>query len=394
MTLPMSLAANHDDAGRSNGVLRGCREERGWSLNRAAFELHRMAQEAGIPMTASVESVRRALMRHEDGQSSPKRADDPYAQLYSLAYRRRPEELFGNLRPSISGDGTFLVHAHQFVPVFVGAAVDELASALSAVPVTVGWADAQRVELVLDEDGEPPVRGLLYLFSWGVAVWHMVTPHRADAIADVSVWRRESHRFVRQRLAAHLSRLLDHERACARYVLTAFWLVEPAWSGRDLHTALRLLTSPRALLGSGDGDHHHARQIEQRLFNDGFAPEDHVPIGVDGVSLGWASWAGVAYHPLAPAAALTEDDLASVELLAQGLWCLCEELEQQIRDGEDPKLPAGHDWRWLRGRRAAIVRGDANEPAQLRALRAAVVSSSELDQKLIETVQLLKEEAP
>ncbi|MGW4528339.1 hypothetical protein [Amycolatopsis sp. NPDC004378] len=394
MTSAMSLAANHDDGARSNEVLRACREERGWSLYRAAFELHRIAQEAELPMTATVESVRRALMRHEDGKSSPKRPDDPYAQLYSLAYRRRPEELFGNLRPPASKDGAFLVHAHQFVPVYVGAAVTELATTLSAAPVTVGWAQAQRVDLVLDDDGNPPVRGVLYLFTWGVAVWHVLTPHRAEMIADVSVWRRETHRSTRHRLAAYLAGLLDRGRMHARYVLTAFWLVEPAWTGRDLLTAMRLLTSPRALLGNADGDHHHARRIEQRLFSEGFAPEDHVPIGVDGVSLGWASWAGVAYHPVAPAAALTEDDLATVELLAQGLWCLCEELDQQVRDGEDPKLPADHDWRWLRGRRAAIVRGDANEPAQLRALRAAIVTTSELDQKLNETVQLLREETP
>lgn len=344
-------------------------------------------------MPTDVESVRRALIRHEDGESAPKRPDDPYARLYSLAYQRRPEELFGNLRAAASADGTFAVHAHQFVPLYVGTCIDELAAALGAGECTVGWAAARRVDLVLD-DGEQPVRGVLYLFTWGVVVLHVVTPHRPESIAELALWRRDTHRGTRLRLARHLASILDQGEASARYVLTAFWLVEPAWSGRDLHTAMRLLTSPRVLLGSGDGDLHHARQIEKRLFSEGFAPDEHVQLGIDGVSLGWASWAGVSYHPLAAPAALVEADLVTVELLAQGMWCLCDELDQQVRDGQDPVLPDGHDWRWLRGRKAAITRGEANEPAQLRALRAAVVETSELDHKLTETVQLLREEAP
>ncbi|MBE1580379.1 hypothetical protein H4W30_007460, partial [Amycolatopsis roodepoortensis] len=46
-----------------------------------------------------------------------------------------------------------------------------------------------------------------------------------------------------------------------------------------------------------------------------------------------------------------------------------------------------------RGRKVAITRGEANEPAQLRQLRSAIVETSELEQKLTETIQLLREEA-
>lgn len=342
----------------------------------------------------NVESVRRALIRHEDGDAAPRSADDLYAQVYSMLYRRKPEELFGNLRPVATTDGTFVVHAHQFVPLYLGTAVGQLVDRLGAAPCTVGWAEAHRAELVVDEDGSEPTRGVLYLFTWGVVVWHVITPHRPGSIAELALWRRDTHRSRRARLAEHLVGLIDGHAPVARYVLTAFWLTEPAWTGRDLTTAMRILTSPRALLGFGDGDIVHAQQVERRLLSEGFAPDDHVPVGVDGVSLGWACWAGVTYHPLTVPAALTESDLATVELLAQGLWCLCDELDQQIQNGDDPRLPEGHDWRWLRGRRAAITRGEANEPQQIRVLRSAVVATSELGDKLTETVHLLREEAP
>ncbi|GEM_PF-1249348 len=389
----MSLAASHDDRPGSNNVLRECRERRGWSRYRAARELHRIGLAADIPVPADVESVRRALIRHEDGESAPKSADDPYARLYALAYGRRPDELFGHLRPPASVDGTFAVHAHQFVPVYVGDQVDTLADALDANVCTVGWDSAHRASIQLDDDG-PPVAGNLYIFDWGVAVLHAVTAHRPASIAELAVWRRDTHRHTRRRLANHLASLLGQSELSARYVLTAFWLVEPAWSGSDLHTAMRLLTSPRVLLGSRNGDINHARQVEKRLFSEGFAPPEHVQIGIDGISLGWASWAGVSYHPIVPSAALAETDLVTVELLAQGLWCLCDQVDQQIRSGQPPALPAWYDWRWLRGRKIEITRGEANEPSQLHALRAGIVKTSELEHKLIETVDLLREEAP
>ncbi|MBE1580484.1 hypothetical protein, partial [Amycolatopsis roodepoortensis] len=345
VTSGMSLAAAREDQAGSNQALRACRDRLGWSLDRAARELHRIGLEAGIPVPTDAESVRRTLIRHEAGDSAPKRTDDPYARLYSLAYRRPAHELFGSLRPAVSLDGTFAVTAHQFVPVHVGPNVRQLVDELGAEECFVGWASAHRVELVLD--GDRPVRGDLYVFAWGVAVLHAKTSHRPESIAELAVWRRETHRSTRERLARHLASVLQHGEQPTRYVLTAFWLDEPAWSARDLHTAMRLMTSPRVLLGSGSADLHQARQIEKRLFSEGFAPDDHVPVGIDGVSLGWASWAGVSYHPLATTAALCETDLVTVELLAQGLWCLCDDLDQQVRAGKDPVLPEGHDWRWL-----------------------------------------------
>lgn len=228
-------------------------------------------QEAGIPIPTDVGNVRRTLLRHEAGMSSPKTADAPYARLYALAYGRPPEALLSNLRPASSGRA--LVVAHQFVPVYLGTEVEVLAQALGSTERRVGWAKTHHAELTLDDQ----TTGDLYLFSWGVAVFHRRTPLRPESVAELAVRRRDTHRDIRRRLAQHLAGLLDREELLARYVLTAFWLAEPAWAGRDLHTAMRLLTSPRALLGSDDAGLHHAEQIEKRLFNEGFAPDDLPP---------------------------------------------------------------------------------------------------------------------
>lgn len=385
----MSLAGRQANAGRSNMTLIRCRRQRSWSLDRAAFELHRIGLENGLPMPDDVASVRRTLLRHESGQSAPRRPDDVYARVYELAYHRRPEELFPQLRPATSTDGTFGVTAHQFVPAYVGDQIQTLNSAFTAQRVKVGWAECSHARVELPDDGEPE-HGVLYLFDWGVAILHLTVDLQPSSITELAVWRRDAHRRARQRLTKLLDTSLGKPVVCS-YVLSSFWLTKPAWTGEDLQTAMRLLCSPRTLLGTGELDLAHAEATEKRLFNEGFAPVDHVDIGTDGISLGWASWAGVAYHPLNARAALTEDDLISCELLVQGLWCLCDEVQRQVQDGQDPALPARFTWRWLRGQRGRITNAAPNEAHQHRLLRAGVLETSELPQKLADTVELLKE---
>ncbi|GAA2822645.1 helix-turn-helix transcriptional regulator [Saccharopolyspora taberi] len=343
-----------------------------------------------------IASVRRALLRHESGKSTPKRADDLYVQVYALAYAKQPDELFGHLRPVPSADGTFGVRSHKFIPAYLGEEIQALIEAVDAQPTTVGWAECHRAEIAIDPGpgADQGLRGVLYVFGWGVAVLHVIEPLRPASVAELALWRRRTHRSARKLLSAYLSALMDSE-VIAPYVLTCLWLHDSAWSGDDLHTAMRLLCMPRALLGVGEDEHDgglaHAEAIEKRLFRDGFAPADHVDCGVDGVSIGWASWSGVAYYPVNARAALTEEDLATCELLAQALWCLCNQVSEQVRAGVDPVLPAGHNWRWLRGRRAEITNAGATEPQQLRALRNAVLETSELSRMLGETVELLRE---
>jgi hypothetical protein len=384
----MSLAGRQANAGRSNRTLISCRDQLGWSIDRAAYELHRIGLENGLPMP-DVASVRRTLLRHEGGQSAPRRPDDVYGRVYELAYRRRPEDLFPQLRPATSNDGTFGVTAHQFAPAYIGDQVEALNSAFSAKRVQVGWAECWQARVELPNDEEPQ-QGTIYLFDWGVAILHVTLDLRPGSITELAVWRRNAHRSVRQRLGDLLRPLLGQPVDCS-YVLSSFWLTEPAWTGEDLQTAMRLLCSPRTLLGTGELDLAHAEATEKRLFSEGFAPVDHVDIGTDGISLGWASWAGVSYYPLNVRAALTEEDLISCELLVQGLWCLCDEVQRQVHDGRDPALPASCTWRWLRGQRGRITNAAPNEAHQHRLLRAGVLKTSELPQKLADTVELLKE---
>lgn len=377
----MSLATPGDFQARSNNPLRMCRESRGWSLDKAARELHKLGEEARIPDMPTVASIKRQLIRHESGTTEPRKANDLYVRLYEMGYDVTGAELFGALQPSLSADGRFAVRAHQFVPVFVGPHIKRLNSSFDAEPCDVGWSSARRADL--DIGG---VQGELYLFEWGVAVLHVVTEARYSTITDLAHWRRDTHRTTPSTLATHLSGLLEAE-VDAPYVLTALWLAESIWAGRDLDTAMRILCSPRALFGS---DSANAHSMEKRLFKQGFAPTDQVPFGVDGLSHGWASWPGVAYHPMSRSA-LSDEDLVTTELLAQGLWSYCHGLAELDKAGGEIAVIDGFGSRWLRGRRMAMMRAGPAEPQQLRALRAAIVHTSELDQQLDDTVDLLRE---
>jgi hypothetical protein len=72
------------------------------------------------------------------------------------------------------------------------------------------------------------------------------------------------------------------------------------------------------------------------------------PFGVQGVSIGYAGWSGVAYHPLARERALSVDELVACELTVQMLWCYCHHILGEIEDGRDPSMPDAYGWRFLR----------------------------------------------
>lgn len=339
-----------------------------------------------------VTAIARAAMRHERGVNLP-RPSDIYAQLYPRALGIAAEVLFPTAPPVPALPGEFSVTIHQFIPVLLGDHSDRLNSALGAEPTEIGWTQAHQARLTWPQ-ADAATRATVTVFGWGVAVAHLATELRFASISELAIWRRRSHRHTRWRVAEHLGNLVQRDLS-AEYVLTCLWLTEPMWDDADLHTAIHLLCSPRSLLGPGedelDDDLPHALTIEKTLFTDGYAPADHVDVGADGLSLGWASWAGVAYWPLNPRAALAESDLITCELIVQGLWALCDDISRQVHNGQDPILPAGYDWRWLRGCRARMTSPAPTEPNQVRRLRAGIVQTSDLAAKIGEAIELLKE---
>ncbi len=91
-----------------------------------------------------------------------------------------------------------------------------------------------------------------------------------------------------------------------------------------------------------------AEVAERSRLRDGCDHPDVTPFGVDGVSIGHASWSGVAYHALSPARALTMDELVSFETLVQALWCYTDAIFRAVQDGYDLQMPDSYSWRFLR----------------------------------------------
>jgi hypothetical protein len=179
-------------------------------------------------------------------------------------------------------------------------------------------------------------------------------------------------------------------------VLSAYWLSRPKWAGEQLDTAVRLLAMPSVLLDRDPCDNrtllHGAELVERTLLSDHNVDRtDLTPFGSRGVSIGYASWSGIAYHPVAPRRALTEDDLVACELLVQAIWCFTHETLRQVELGADPVVPASFGWRFLRGVRSRLTAPRPLETGQHASMRDAVLLTSRLSQQMDAAMDALRE---
>ncbi|MGH3775259.1 MAG: hypothetical protein ACRDRR_05905 [Pseudonocardiaceae bacterium] len=170
---------------------------------------------------------------------------------------------------------------------------------------------------------------------------------------------------------------------------------EHAWQGRDLLTALRLMCIPRVLVQRVDEIDESclapATLVERALLQDGFDHPELVDFSMKGISLGYASWSGVVYHPIARDRALHEDELVTCELSVQAVWAYCDHLRQQVENGDDPVVTAEFGWRFLRGVCSRLTTERSQETSQHRSMRDAVVQTSGLDRHLAQALEILRE---
>src|SRR5262249_34313285 len=152
---------------------------------------------------------------------------------------------------------------------------------------------------------------------------------------------------------------------------------------------------PRVLLERDDHRERpsraHAELVEQSLLRDGFDHPEIVDFGMKGISLAFASWSGVVYHPTAPARALTEDELVACELSLQAAWSYCNFIRAEVERGRDPVVPPEYGWRFVRGLRSRLTAERPQETSQHRSMREAVVETSGLSRHLTHAVETLRE---
>ncbi len=290
-----------------------------------------------------------------------------------------------------SDQGSFAVVSHKFIPAYLGAdAAHRLSKEPSFRRFPHDWLECH-VTTIDNEAG--PCR--LYVFACGVAVFHVCEQLEFSSVTSLAAWRWRSYRSALDWTSSRLADLLNPiggDGVKSEYVLSLYWLQRPAWDGPDLDTAMRLISVPSVLISQEPSDQvQETDAAEQSIFLDGLCHPDLVSFGVQGVSMGYASWSGVSYYPLAADRALSVEDLVSCELTVQALWCYCHRILAEVEDGRDPTVAAGYGWRFMRAAHSRLAAARAQETSQHRLMREAILSTSGLSQRLRAAQEVLRE---
>ncbi|GLZ15641.1 hypothetical protein Acsp04_58760 [Actinomadura sp. NBRC 104425] len=284
----------------------------------------------------------------------------------------------------------FKARSHKFITAYVGHDIaDQLANRERAKPTGGLWLDSQSARVAHSS-------GICTLHIWpfGVAIFHLVEEITMPNIASLALWRIRSYAenlaWASHRLGATLGKHIT-----ASYVLGAYWVTEPQWPDQHLDNALRIMCTPRILLqrepSNADQEQAQAEEAERRIFAAGHDGSGLTSFGLSGVSIGYASWSGVVYHPISPVQSLTEDDLVSCELASQAIWTYCDHINSQVESGHDPVVPDSHGWKFLRGTRSRLLNPRPQETGQHRAMRDAIVATSGLIGHLDHAISALRE---
>jgi len=385
----MDIRTSTDKRHVPNAVLIRLREEQGWGRPRLAKQFDLIGRRHGIP-TPEPAAMEKQIYRLETGRTL--RPTPMYAKLYCLTFDRTTLELFGDLEAGGPAGVTCVTRSHKFIPVFVGA---EAAAALGArggqwSHVEDQWTDCRRLTV---EHSTGSCQ--LYLWPFGVALFHLVEDLALESVAHLAVWRRITYEQNMRWAHDQLQKLVGSHVAGQPYVLSLYWVDEPAWQGNDLHTALRLMCIPRVLVPRADNIDESclasAALVERALLDNGFDHPELVDFGMKGISFGYASWSGVVYHPIARDRALREDELITCELSVQAAWAYCDHLRQQVENGDDPTVPSEFGWRFLRGIRSRLTTERSQETSQHRSMRDAVVETSGLGRHLAQAMEILRD---
>jgi hypothetical protein len=282
------------------------------------------------------------------------------------------------------------LRSHKFIAAFIGTdAAAQLAASEAALPA--GAFEGMPCHVLLVDHPEGECR--LYVWPFGVAVYHLAEELDLPDIATLAVWRYRSYEENLTWATEHLRDRTGKSGMTASYVLSLYWLHTPIWAGPVLDTALRVICAPRVLLDREVTDtcEATARQAERILLAEGFEHTEMRPFGLKGVSAGYASWSGVVYHPCDPARALAEEELVSCELATQALWAYCEHINGQVEHGQQPAVDDRYGWRFLRGARSRMANPRPQETGQHRSMRDAIVETSGLLGHLTQAIDALKE---
>jgi len=224
----------------------------------------------------------------------------------------------------------------------------------------------------------------LHAFPQGSVIIHLAEDLEVPGVADLAAWRVRTYAENLEWATGLLSEMTGTE-VTASYVLSAYWVERPIWAGRLLTSGMRLLCSPRVLLERDGG----SAEAERALLADGYEHAGMRSFGMGG-SAGYASWSGVSYYPANEG--LSAAELVDAEISLQSMWAYCEHVNTAAERGDDPAVPAGHGWRFLRAARSRLMSPRPQETGQHHVKRAAITETSGLPGILAQAAEALREE--
>lgn len=390
----MSIDVTCDDPAGAIAPAATLRRNRGWTQARLAQEFVLIGRRLGLSVP-SYQSLIKQISRLESGQTQV--PDALYQTLWTEALGVDAQLLFdqATARPA-TGSTTFALTSHKFIPAILStAAMAALGKELALLPAEGQWWEGcLSAPLGIGQHAQ------LYVWPWQTAVVHIVERLEFSSIVGLAMHRRTSYPEARTWVDSQLTAATKQETASA-YTFSAYWVDRPKWHGDALDTAMRLISMPSVLLNREDDVADDAtlategHRAEAALLDSGGVDrEDLTSFGATGVSVAYASWSSVAYHPIAPRRALAVDELVACQVLAQGLWAYTADVLQQVERGEDPQANAEYGRRFLRAVRSRLTVARPTETGQARSMRTAVVTTSGLVDQLDAAMNVLLDNDP
>ncbi|MFB8406140.1 XRE family transcriptional regulator [Streptomyces sp. NPDC055912] len=318
------------------------------------------------------------------------------------AFRLRLATLHGNV---VAAAGTetpqpCTVVSHKFLPTYLGEQIAPLFAAGASAPSGPGGLERR----TLPAGHRSAQSSAVHVYGCGVAVVHLEEHHRVESLTDLAVWRYRTYLQEPDWAGKQITQLMKLHAAgeghtpevpAPQYVLSVYELRKHSWTSAGLDTALQLLATPSVLVNRQDPENvvSLGPGVEAAKFAEGWSHAEAVPFG-GGVSQGVAGWSGVSYHPQPDERALTTSQIVALELDVQALWALSSHVLHTVEDGHDPVMPPEYGWRFLRSAYYRLTTARPTETAQHRVMREAILTTSELPDRLRAAQDALRDSNP
>jgi hypothetical protein len=336
--------------------------------------------------------------KHGDGLTCNDEMQEVLTRTLELASEEQREAFLSWLASqsvnTAPGSGPFVVVSHKFIPAYVGPRLRAVFEQALPHPEGPGGLEQRIVPLVHPAGGSATA----HLLACGVSVVHLAEELTLGSITELALWRYRTYPADRAWAGAGLNALLEAtapgqpKAEDPPYVLSVYELRGQSWPPSALPTALHLLTTPSVLVNRQNPEAVEpiGPHVETEKFASAWTHPDVLPFH-GGSSPGLAGWSGVTYHPQPDEHALTMREILALEVDVQGLWALSSRVLDSIEDGKDPVMPEEYGWRYLRGAYSRLRASRPAETAQHRAMREAVLSTSDLPDRLRDAQEALRD---